>query len=158
MKRKQEKPMYTLMDEMLASPINPMPEPTRLYQLTQMWQGLAAIEQAPEPTISDWRVCSDAVNVMETLINMGVVEDTSGLLFDAITALTLASQRYQKGGNIRLDAAGIHAVRAVLEDYATMLDNLSERTMVRCYRQTERRIKKIYAGKKQSHDVIVSNG
>jgi uncharacterized protein YyaL (SSP411 family) len=120
-----------------------------------MWQGLRAIETAETPTIDDWRVCSDAVNLMETLITMGKVQDSSGLLQDAVIALALAGKRYRKGGAIRLDAIGIQAVRAILEDYADVLEALPARTMVHCHRMTERRIRGIQEGKKLPHDVEV---
>lgn len=147
---------YTLWDELLASPTQPMPEATRTSQLTRMWSGLAAIEQAPEPSTDDWRVCSDAVNLLETLVAQGHVQDESGLLPDAITALAIAARRrITQGHAIRLDAPGIQAVRAVLEDYASALQQLSHRNMVRCHRATEQRIKQIHAGKRQPHDVEV---
>ena len=52
---------YSILTELSASPTEPMPLQRRSYQLTRMWQGLTAIERAPEPTKDDWRVCSDAV-------------------------------------------------------------------------------------------------
>jgi hypothetical protein len=113
---------YTLFDEMAASPTELLPQDWRTYQLTRMYEGLAAMEKAPTPTTDDWRVVSDAVNLMETLIvDMKVCEDTSGLLMDAITAMAMAGKRNMAGGAIRLDGAGIQAVRAVLEDYAALL-------------------------------------
>ena len=51
--------------------------------------------------------------------------------------------------------AGITAVRAVLENYADVLDTLPARSMVRCHRLTEQRIAEILAGKRQPHDVEV---
>lgn len=143
---------YTMFDELLASPTSPTPETSRRHQLTRMYQGLAALEKAPEATTDDWRVLSDAVNLMETLVAQGIVEDASGLLMDAITALAMAGRRNLAGGPIRLDAVGIKAVRAVLEDYAAVLDVLPHRTMVRCHRATERRIHEIFAGKRRPHD------
>lgn len=149
------KPTYTMLDEMIASPTEPTLPATRRHQLTRMWEGLRSIELAPAPSTEDWRVCSDAVNLMETLVSMGEVEDSSGLLNDAITALALAGKRHLKGGAIRLDALGIQAVRAILEDYAAVLALLPARTMVSCHRKTERRLRDILAGKKQPHDVEV---
>jgi len=146
---------YTLWDEMLASPTEPMPIDSRTHQLTRMWQGLVALELADTPSTDDWRVLSDAVNLMETLVAQGEVRDDSGLLQDAITALAMAGRRSLAGGNIRLDARGIQAVRAVLEDYASAVEQLSHRTMVRCHRLTERRIHDILNGKRKPHDVEV---
>ena len=147
---------YSMVDELLASATAPLPEAKRLHQLTVMWQGLAALETAPEPTINDWRVCSDAVNLMETLIrDMRLCDDTHGLLQDAVTAMAMAGKRHLQGKPIRLDGPGIQAVRAVLEDYAHMLDMLPHRTVVHCHRLTEKRLNLIHRGQRQPHDVEV---
>jgi len=146
---------YTLLDEMMASPTQPTPAASRTYQLTRMWGGLHSIELEPTPTTDDWRVCSDAVNLMETLVMMGTAVDASGLLIDAITALALAGRRHVAGGPIRLDASGIQAVRAVLEDYAEALELVPARTMVKCHRRTEQRIKQILNGQKLPSDVEI---
>lgn len=148
---------YTLLDELAASPTEPLPAAVRTHQLTRMWGGLASIEKAEQPSTDDWRVLSDCVNLMESLVALGEVEDHSGLIMDAITALALAGKRNLAGHAIRLDAPGIQAVRAVLEDYAVVIEQLPARTMVRCHRRTERRIRDILAGKKQPHDVELVN-
>ncbi len=149
------KPTYTWLDVLMASPDEPMPIEKRNYQLTRMWDGLAALETAPEPTTDNWRVCSDAVNLMETLVVQGKLQDASGLLTDAVTALALAGRRHLAGHHIRLDAPGMQAVRAVLLDYSEVLATLSHRAMVQCHIATEKRNRAILAGKKQPHDVEV---
>lgn len=151
-------PTYSLLDEMAASPTQPLPEATRRHQLTRMWAGLASIETADKPTSDDWRVCSDAVNLMETLVDMYVVEDNSGLLQDAIEALALSGKRHMTAGSsIRLDAKGIQAVRAVLEDYSSVIEQVSARTMIHCHRRTERQIREILSGKLRPHDIEIIN-
>lgn len=153
--RRQPHRTYTVLQELLASPIYPMPADARRHQLTVMWSGLASIESGDHPQINDWRACSDAVNLMETLITQGVVEDAQGLLPDAVAALAKAGTRARAGHPLRLDGAGIQAVRAVLEDYADVLEVLPHRTMVRCHRDTEKRIQEILAGRGKAHDVTV---
>jgi hypothetical protein len=155
MKRRQIYATYTLLDEMMASPTAPMPLEKRRHQLTRMWGGLAALEQGATPTTDDWRTCSDAVNLLETLVGMGEVQDTSGLLLDAVEALALAGGRHTAGQGLRLSGQGMQAIRAVLEDYAACLEQLSARTMVRAHRRTEKRVQEILAGKRQAHDVTV---
>ena len=163
MKPKKRRPeptyvyQYTHWDILLASPVDPLPADHRIHQLTRMYQGLHAIETSPAPTTDDWRVCSDAVNLMETLIAMKVVEDSTGLLMDAITALAMAGRRHMTGGNIRLDAQGIHAVRAVLEDYAAVIQQVPARTMLQAHRKTEHRIHEILQGRRKPHDVEIVN-
>ena len=156
-KRPAQRPKhYTILDEMMASPTEPLPAEYRRHQLTRMYEGLAAMEKAPSPTTDDWRVVSDAVNLMETLIEtMQVCEDTKGLLMDAITAMAMAGKRNTAGGAIRLDGAGIQAVRAILEDYAALLDVLPARTMIRCHRLTEKRLHDLLNGKRKPHDVAI---
>jgi hypothetical protein len=149
---------YTILNEMMASPTELLPADHRRHQLTKMYDGLAALEKSPEPKMTDWQVVSDAVNLMETLtVEMQVCEDTSGLLMDAITALAMAGRRNLAGGAIRLDGAGIQAVRAILEDYAALLDALPARTMIRCHRLTEQRLHEIFDGKRKPHDVLVTS-
>ena len=146
-----------LLDTLFAAPDKPMPADKRRHQLTRMYGGLHAMETAPNPSADDWRVVSDAVNLMETLVvDMKVCEDASGLLQDAVAALALAGARHLEDGKpIRLNAADIQTVRAVLADYSALLETLSERTMTECHRRTERRIAEINRGHAQAHDVRV---
>jgi hypothetical protein len=110
------------------------------------------------PTTDDWRVVSDAVNLMETLVvEMKVCEDSSGLLMDAITGLALAGKRNMAGGSIRMDGAGIKSVRAILSDYAELLDVLPARVMIRCHRLTEKRLHELLDGKRRLHDVEITS-
>ena len=159
---------YSMMDELLASTSQPMPQRNRDYQLKQMTEALQELMQAPKPTNNAWRIVSDAVNLLETLVQHGEapikdatgniiashwrdcdgdaveIRDNSGLLLDAITAMTKAGQRMLEGHPLRLDGPGIAAVRAVLEDYQAALETLPHRTMVRCHRATEKRIREVF--------------
>ena len=146
---------YTHLHALMASPTEPMPEPKRRHQLTKMWHGLASLESADQPGPDDWRVCSDAVNLLETLVIMGEVKDPSGLLPDAVAALARAGQRHLAGGPLRLDGLGIQAVRAVLEDYASAIEVLSHRTMVMAHRRTEKRISELLKGRGRAGDVVM---
>lgn len=169
---------YSHIDEMLASPYQPLSAERRRHQLSRMWEGLRAIETAPEPTNDDWRVCSDAINLIETLLRNGdarpdehgevstnwwrdcagdwvQIHDNGKLLTDAITAMTAAGIRKLDGGQIRLDADGTQAVRAVLEDYRNLLDVLPARTIIRAHRLTEKRISDVFSGRGRPHDVEI---
>ena len=161
MKKRKPNPRpkhYTIMDEMMASPIEPLPAAYRTHQLTRMYEGLNAMETAPAPTTDDWRVVSDAVNLMETLVvEMKVCDDSGGLLMDAITALAVAGKRNMAGSTIRMDGAGIQAVRAILSDYAELLDVLPARVMIRCHRLTEKRLHELLDGKRRPHDVEITS-
>lgn len=167
MKARGPAPTYSWMDVLMASASQPMPQAKRRFQTTRMWQALASLETAAQPSTEDWRICSDAVNLLETLVttNNGwwpdcdgepvQVQDASGLLNDAVTALALAGRRHTAGQTLRLDGPGIQTVRAVLEDYQTVLDTLPHRTMVQCHIATERRVRAILRGHRRPHDVEI---
>ena len=156
-KKRQPRPKrYTLLDEMTASPTEPLPQAWRTHQLTKMYQGLHNLEQGEDPQPNDWRLVSDAINLVETLAQeMKVCEDGSGLLMDAITAMAKAGRRSKAGQNLRLDGEGIVAVRSILSDYAELIDVLPARVMVRCHRLTEKRIQDMLDGKRRPHDVEI---
>lgn len=148
---------YTKWHELFASPVNPLPESDRVHHLTMMWQALASLTTGAAPTNEDWRMCSDAVNLMETFVlEMKICTDESGLLMDAITALAMAGVRNLEGKPLRLDGPGIYAIRCILEDYAALLEVLPHRTVVQCHRITERRMQAILRGRRQPHDIEVT--
>jgi hypothetical protein len=171
-------PTYGPIDLMMASTTEPMPLSKRTHQLTCMHQGLTAMETAAKPTDQDWNRCANPVNLLETLVldsgysaSKGMpspqgwwpgcdgepvqVTDANGLIQDAITALALALRRSFDSGTLRLDGPGIQAVRAVIEDYTTMLESLPQRTMIEAHRKSERRVLQIHRGKVRPHDVVV---
>jgi len=143
---------YSQMDVLMASPDSPTPEFKRNHQLTCMWQGLHELETAAKPTISDCAVVSDAINMMETLMGMGWVEDPDGMLTEAMEAMVEAGRRYEGGHALRLTGKGIQTIRGVLEDYASALEQLPYRVMVVAHRKTEQRLHEILDGKLQPHD------
>lgn len=169
-KRQAPKPTYTLMHEVMSSKTEPLPAEKRRHQLSRMYEGLASIELGAQPTPSDWIMCADAVNLLETLVNHSglapyeldlpdkdprqgwwldcngdpvQVLDSSGLLPEASQVMGDTAERAMAGGNIRLSGRGIFVIRSVLEDYSALLDALPARTMVRAHRLTEKRMREI---------------
>lgn len=162
MKRKPRQPAYTrrytLMDEITASATEPLPKAWRDYQVGQMREGLEGMATAAEPTTKHWSLCSDVVNLMEMLVELGEVQDPDGLLQNAITGLAEAGERHRQGKSLRMSGQGLVAVRAVLRDYEEVLPLLSARTMIRCHRKTEQRLHEVLAGKRLPQDVEVFAG
>jgi uncharacterized protein YyaL (SSP411 family) len=154
-KHKHSRKSYSHWDVLLASACEPISPVKQQYQLLKMYEGLRSLEQSESPTFQDWIACSDAVNMMETLAEMGVCNDASGLLNDAIKALAEAGERYKKHNVLRLTGEGIAAIRAVLEDYAEIIKVVPARTMLQCHRATEARIQAILKGKGRENDVVV---
>jgi len=132
-----------------------------------MYQGLRSMEVADKPSINDWEVVSDAVNMLEMLTSTNggwwldcdgdkvQIKDTSGLLPDAVLAMANAGRRYMEHGVLRLDAQGIATIRAVLEDYAALIQVMPARVMIHCHRRVEKRMQEIMRGQTKPHDVVV---
>ena len=87
MKKNRDRPTYSHWDLLMASATEPIPKSKQRHHLLKMYEGLRSLEQAEAPTFHDWIACSDAVNMMETLTEMGACLDASGLLNDAVKAL-----------------------------------------------------------------------
>ena len=86
---------YSMMDELLASTSQPMPQRNRDYQLKQMNDALQELMQAPRPTNNAWRIVSDAVNLLETLVQHGEapIKDATG---NVITMYNPKTQQFDK--------------------------------------------------------------
>lgn len=147
---------YSMLNVMMANPDRPMKDSARIHQLTRMWGGLAALETAENPTQADWIAVSDAVNMMETLVEMGFAKDEDDLIEEAVLILKATAERYKNGNQLRLTGAGIQLIRGILEDYAYLAENLDERTMVHAHRKTEMRIQDILFGRAKEHDIKVT--
>lgn len=148
---------YSKLDVLMASPTQPMPREKRNYQLSHIMQALASIVQSSNPDTTDWALLTDAVNLAETLVNMGELNDNSGLLDVAVASMAHAAQRYKRGQPIRLDGPGLEAVQAIVQAYTEAPDTIPHRVMVVCHRATEQRIWSILDGKHQAHDVVVTS-
>ena len=134
---------YSMMDVLMASPTEPLPQFKRTHQLTIMFEALSSLEKDPKPTNQDWDRVNNAVLMMEALRDMGHVQDPDGLLDDAIEALGKAGFRAMEGQNLRLDGAAIKTLRSVLHDYGEVMDALPARVMLSAHRKAEQRMLKI---------------
>ena len=147
---------YSVMDAMMASPDRPMKEERRQYQLMNINTALYSIERAENPTTEDWKIISQAINMMEMLVEMGFAKDEDGLIQDAINSMATMAQRYKDKNAMRFSGNEMKAIRGIVEDYQTMIENLDERTMIYCHRKTEMRLQDILNGKKRPTDVRIT--
>lgn len=121
---------YSHWDALLASPINPLPFKKRQYQMGLM---LRALEKCKtKASVMDIAALSTAVDLMETLCEMGHLEDNEKALQDAMVALSKES----------LNEVEIRMFEGILEDYQMVMDNLPARTMIAAHRKTETRLGK----------------
>jgi len=145
------------MDVLLADAKNPLSHKKRESQLEFIHACLRSIEQNPAPTLEQWEIISDVVNFMETLLEMGEVQDPDDLIGDAVAALAKAGNRHiQQGVPIRFDGKDLTTIRGVIEDYAMVGEHLSARTMITAHRLTEKRVNDILTGKCKPSDVTAA--
>ncbi len=150
MKRKL---FYSHLDVLMADPVKPTPEFKRTYQLTRMWQGLHTLETTTTGTVDDWSVVSDAINIMETLLEMGWLADPDNLLEESMQAMSNAGHRHQDGQPLQLTKEEGNVIHGLLEDYASALEQLPYRVMITAHRKTQQRIHEILDGKLRPQDV-----
>lgn len=126
-----------------------VPEAERNALLTDFHSALSAMRSDPEPTVEHWRVLSDAVNVLETLLLQGkLLQAEMGPLLDAsVEALALAGERHREGKRLGLDGKGMQALAEVLAAYADCLEGLTAMEMAKARKETERRMQVLLRGK-----------
>jgi hypothetical protein len=121
---------YSHWDVLLASPTEPLPLKKRQYQMGLM---LKALENCKtKPSVQDIAALSTAVDLMETLRDMGHLEDNEKALEDAMIALM----------HENLNDIEVRMFEGILEDYQMVMDNLPARTMIAAHRETEKRLGK----------------
>ena len=155
--KKPFKYSYSHIDVLMASPTEPLAEHKRKAQLELIRACMKSIEQNPEPTLAQWEIVSDIVNFMETLLEMGYVQDPQDAIGDAVAALAKAGTRHlEKNVPIRFDGRDLVLLRGVIDDYEEVAEGLPARVMISAHRQTEKRVQMILAGKCKPEHVKVS--
>lgn len=146
---------FTMIDELMASPTEPMPAAMAADRVATAMRHFQQITTALAPTSLDWRCCAMIGNIMEVLLELEIVQDPDKLLQDAFQALRAAAGRnIAKGLAIRLDGPGMASVRTLIEQYGEILAAAPHRTIINAYRQTERRMVAMDAGKLRAGDYM----
>lgn len=146
-KRGKRHPGLVLTNPLIA--LQKVPEAERNELLTEFHSALAAMRADAAPTVEHWRVLSDAVNVLETLLLQGkLIQAEMGPLLDAaIAALAQAGERHRAGKRLGLDGQGMQALADVLAAYADCLEGLTAMEMAKARHETERRMHQVLRGK-----------
>ena len=156
-RRHTQKTTYTQFDELMASPTEPIPKQKLIHHLSNIYQGLRAIEQDANPRKQDWIFVSDALNMLKTLVNDKVCEDPEGVLIEAMNYMCDAMDRATKEGKaIRLSGPGIASVRNAVACYADILEVIPARVIIHCHRKTEKEIQEVLKNPKKYHAMLES--
>ena len=154
-KRSSHRPRY-----LLASPwaiTTPAPKAKTDRVMLRFLTALDAMARGEHPGEQEWRDLSDAVNTVETLaIVLRKLDSTEvmPLVNAAISAMAGAANRFKAGQGMRLDGAGLQALRDVVDVYRQCLECLSEHDMTKAQAETERRMHALLRAKQANHQVI----
>jgi hypothetical protein len=119
---------YTHWHVLMASPTEPIPVKKRRYYIALM---RVALENCKiKTTDKDRKVLSGAVDLLNTLCDMNLIEDNEKALEDAMVALMQDN----------LNDIEVRMFEGVLEDYEMVMESLPERTMITAHRATEKRL------------------
>jgi hypothetical protein len=147
--------VLTLVDEMMASPVNPMPEADAADRVAVARLHLANIQTAPVPTVMDWRVCAMVGNVVEVMIELGYIDDPDDLLMDGQAALKDAAERaLERTGVIRFTGDELRVVGELIDGFADILGYLPHRKVIRAFRETDKRMRALDAGQRRPADYV----
>jgi hypothetical protein len=117
----------------------PVPKPVRDRLMTRAYSALDAIARGEHPGESEWRDLADVVNVIETLtVDLKRLPPlTLAYTETASQSLREAARRFIDTQTVRLDAAGLSALRGLLEIYQQCLETFTERQMEEAFQRTK---------------------
>lgn len=166
MSKKKQKPktlqLYSIVDEMMASPVQPLLKIHQDHHMGIINRAFESLEKGACPTLSDAAYIGDVVNMLDTIVNMRFNETAKD--FDAIEfpeekrraavfAVTCCVTRGRERGVYRFDAAGLTAIREVIEFYSALIEVIPARVFIKAHRQTVKAVEEAKAGRLKSEDI-----
>lgn len=149
---------FSMLDELLASPTDPAPE-VHTNRIAAARSAVVSMRSPETASITAWSLCCMVGNILETMIQLGLVADPDGLLQDGFDALKRATEAVRApGAPVALPPADFPVVEAMVEDWAAVMVAMPARDIIRAFRATDRRIRDIEAGRLQPHDYTVTTG
>lgn len=126
--------------------VQPVSAERREGIIARFRSALEAMTKCTSPDNDEWRDLSDCINTIETLVMQGLLprEQVMPIVNDCIANMVGAAKRFQAGQGMRLDGAGIHAIRTAIDIYEQACMVLTEREMERAQLETERKLHEYY--------------
>lgn len=147
---------YTLVDEMLASPDHPMPPADAAERAGAARAALEDLQTAGNPAVMSWRVCAMVGNLIETMLELGFIDDPTGLLPEAQEALRGAAERaLARQVPIRFTGQALAAVTWMIDGFEDVLTATPHRKMIRAFRETSKRMVMLDRGARRPTDYIL---
>lgn len=154
--------VYTVMDELMASPTQPLHRNQQDHHLGIITRAFESLEKGERPTLNDVGHIGDAVNMLDTITNMRFNETAKD--FDAIEfpaedrraavhAVARCVIRGREMGTYRFDAIGLIAIREVIDFYTDLIKVIPARVFIKAHRLTIKAVEDALSGKLKSKDI-----
>ena len=153
-KRSKYRPGMVITDPL--SLLRPASKERQDAVMLNFYTALHELTNGNHPGTEEWRSLSDCINTVETLATRLEKLDAAQvmpLVNTAIAGMVGAANRFKAGKGMRLDAAGLEALRDVVAVYGQCLSQLTEREMAVAQAETQRRVNEIYQ-RKESAEVV----
>lgn len=134
----------------------PAPKAKRDRVMLSFHTALEAMAAGKHPGEEEWRSLSDAINTLETMVQMGKLVDheVMPMVDAAIAGMVAAAKRYRAGQGMRLDGPGFTALREIIAAYDQCLQGFTEAEMAEAQHQTQLRLNAIWRAKTLPDNVI----
>lgn len=146
-KKNLPKQVFTILDEMAASPVKPMTARQRMEHIDHIKEALDALMSDPNPRILHVVIVGDCMNMLDAIAGMkfnqrgseyesiDYPEEKRAACVDAVVRCV---ERHKKTGVYRLDGPGLTLIQEAVEFYETLLEVIPARVFVKAHRQNAR--------------------
>jgi len=142
--------------ELMADPVNPLPQDKITYHMTKIYEGLEALDQMLHPEVYHWQVVADAANMLDTLSReMNILDDSNGVVRESMEIMARAWADQEQGLPNTLDHDDLAKLRLIVNSYMEAIETLPERIMVRAHRMTEKRMYAALNGNRRREDIVI---
>lgn len=157
---------YSLLDQVTASPTEPLPKASRDRHMTILLTSLEAIAKSPAPKMQDFANLTDPVNILDTFAGMEfrdrqtgeggyTLDIDAGIIRAASTALVEAFMRHKTTGQLRLSGPGLAAVREAFSAYAQLVEQLPARVLIKAWRDMAKEMQQAAKGARDPKTIVL---
>lgn len=155
-KRSKYRPRAVISNPLAA--MQPAPKAVRESLIAGFRSSLLTMTNGKHPGEEEWRLLSDAINTVETM-TLGdhpklIAAEVMPTVTACIAGMVAAANRFKAGQGMRLDAAGIAALRDVIDIYEQCCEGLTEREMGQAQAETQRRVNWLLRNPKPGHTQV----
>ncbi len=140
---------------LLADARNPLPENRQGAIAVRLLECLQELRTSELPSVEGWRDLTDAMNWLQSCKEQGWIDDAAESIEDAKAALLQAHDNHRRHGKLRTDAAGLEALRTMIENVKDMLAQVTAQQYWSAVKVTEKRLRNIHAGQVRPGDTVV---